>query len=310
VDLEAEDTKDSDDGRLTWSTAMVEALVEYIYGAFKNGRLSDNGLKKELWMEAAIEVNRVCYGKKVPWDKIKNKWGSDIKEKWKYWVLLSEMSGFGWNEETEKFEAYDYVWDNLNKGYPRIIWHKSHVMYCRDMLSEILHESQATGKGALSGNSPTDELLEAIDPRLVDLDSASTTPSSRLSPFSQIKAKAPYNRSKKRAKTDISDEEEERPAFKRATIKKEKVDVGSAISGLSEELKRTREMKASYKSVPQQAVRLLEVEYGERLGLMEFIQGCTFFKDEGNAEIFLAIVNVEKRDRWLEINLGVELKSR
>jgi hypothetical protein len=39
------------------------------------------------------------------------------------------------------------------------------------------------------------------------------------------------------------------------------------------------------------------VEYGERLGLIEFIQGCTFFKDEGNAEIFLAIVNVEKRDR-------------
>jgi hypothetical protein len=136
----AEDTKGSDDGRLTWSTAMVEALVVYIYGAFKNGRLSDNGLQKELWTEAAIEVNRACYGKKVPWDKIKNKWGSDIKEKWKYWVLLSEMSGFGWNEETEKFEAYDYFWD---------------------------------------------------------LDSASTTPSSRLSPFSQIKAKAPYNRSKK-----------------------------------------------------------------------------------------------------------------
>jgi hypothetical protein len=48
-------------------------------------------------------------------------------------------------------------------------------MYCRDMLSEILHESQATGNGALLGNSPTDELLEAIDPRLVDFDSASTT---------------------------------------------------------------------------------------------------------------------------------------
>jgi hypothetical protein len=67
-------------------------------------------------------------------------------------------------------------------------------------------------------------------------------------------------------------------------------------------------MKVSYKSVPQQAVHLLEVECGEKLGLMESIQGCTFFKDEGNAEIFLAIVNVEKRDRWLEINLGFELK--
>jgi hypothetical protein len=92
-------------------------------------------------------------------------------------------------------------------------------------------------------------------------------------------------------------------------VKKERVDVGSAISSLSEELKRTREMKASHKSVPQQAVHLLEVAYGERLDLMDFIQGCTFFKDEGNTGIFLAIESSEKRDRWLEINLGVELKS-
>jgi hypothetical protein len=45
----------------------------------------------------------------VFWDKVKNKWGSDIKEKWKHWVLLSEMSGFGLNEEIEKYEAYEYV---------------------------------------------------------------------------------------------------------------------------------------------------------------------------------------------------------
>jgi hypothetical protein len=126
---------------------MVEVLVEYIYGTFKKGRLSDNGMKKELWIAAEIEVNKVCPGKQVSWDKVKNKWGSDIKEKWKHWVLLLEMSGFGWNEEFEKYEAYEYVWDNLNKAYPRITWHKTHVIYCREMLSEILHESQATGRG-------------------------------------------------------------------------------------------------------------------------------------------------------------------
>lgn len=164
------------------------------------------------------------------------------------------------------------------------------------MLSEILHESQATGKGALSGNGPSEELLEAIDPWLIDLDSVSTTSSAKSSPFTQIKPKTLYNRSKKRVKVNISDDDEEAPAFKRAIIKKEKVDVGSAISSLSEELKRTREMKEGHKSVPQQAVHLLEVAYGERLDLMEFVQGCAFFKDEGNAGIFLAISNVEKRD--------------
>jgi hypothetical protein len=41
-------TEDNEDTRITWSTQMVEALVEYIHRAFKQGRLSDNGLKKEL----------------------------------------------------------------------------------------------------------------------------------------------------------------------------------------------------------------------------------------------------------------------
>ena len=68
-------------------------------------------------------------------------------------------------------------------------------------------------------------------------------------------------------------------------------------------------MRAGHKSVPQQAVHLLEVAYRDRLNLMEFIQGCTFFKDEGNAGIFLAITDAKKRDRWLEINLSVKLKS-
>jgi hypothetical protein len=102
--------------------------------------LSDNGLKKELWIKTAIEINGVYYGKKVPLDKIKNKWVSDIKEKWEYWVLVSDRSGFGWNEETEKFEACDYVWENLNKGYPRIIWHKS-VITCHVLSRYALRDS-------------------------------------------------------------------------------------------------------------------------------------------------------------------------
>jgi hypothetical protein len=54
-----EDNRDSDDKRISWSLVMVETLVEYVYRAFKKGRLSDNGMKKELWIAAAIEVNNV-----------------------------------------------------------------------------------------------------------------------------------------------------------------------------------------------------------------------------------------------------------
>jgi hypothetical protein len=119
-----------------------------------------------------------------------------------------------------------------------------------------------------------------------------------------------YNRSKRRVQVEISnDEDKGQLVSKRLNAKKEKVDVGSAISSLSNELKAAREIKASHKTVSQQAVHLLKVKYSERLDLIEFIQGCTFFKDKGNAGIFLAINNAKKRDRWLEINLGVELKN-
>jgi hypothetical protein len=56
-------------------------------------------------------------------------------------------------------------------------------------------------------------------------------------------------------------------------------------------------------------VELLELAYGNRLDMMEFIKGCAFFKDEKNAGIFLSITNLARRDRWLEINLHVELKE-
>jgi Myb/SANT-like DNA-binding protein len=38
--------------------------------------------------------------------KVKNQW-TDIKEKWKHWCPLADMSGFGWNEEKELYEAFD-----------------------------------------------------------------------------------------------------------------------------------------------------------------------------------------------------------
>ena len=91
-------------------------------------RAAENGFKKEAWVEASIAVTRVYQGPSaIEWDKCKNKW-TDLKEKWKHWLILSEMPGFGWDEEKEKYKAHYYVWDSLNKSQPWIIWHKTHVI--------------------------------------------------------------------------------------------------------------------------------------------------------------------------------------
>jgi hypothetical protein len=52
---------------------------------------------------------------------------------------------------------------------------------------------------------------------------------------------------------------------------------------------------------------LLEKAYKKRLDMMAFLQAYSFFKDEGNANTFITLEDKEFRDRFLEINLGVEL---
>jgi hypothetical protein len=123
----------------------------------------------------------------------------------------------------------------------------------------------------------------------------STTPSRTSTP--QIAPKPiVYNKSKKRVRIEGSDDEDT-PAAKK------KVDLGAAIIALTSEMAIARQSK----SEQSRAVELLETAYGKRLDMMVFIQGCTFFEDISKARIFLSIIDVERRDRWLEISLNVEL---
>jgi hypothetical protein len=298
IELSPEPANDTKATVLKWTAEMIEALVECIYGVWKDGRASDNGFKKEVWVEASNAVQRVYRGLPltIEWEKCKNKW-TDLKEKWKHWLVLSDQSGFGWNDDTERYEAADYVWDNLNKSHPRIIWHKTHVMPHREILGEILHEAQATGKGAVSMHAF--DSTSSIDPRLLSLSripSAITSPST--SPVPGL-----YNKSKKRAKVEISDDED----GVKATSTHKKVDLGYAITSLSIEMAKSRKLREDHKSDQEKAVQLLEKEYGDRLDTMVFINACAFFEDEHKARSFLAISNIERRDRWLEVNLFTEL---
>jgi Myb/SANT-like DNA-binding domain len=101
---------------IKWTAEMIEALVECIYRVWKDGRAANNGFKKEAWVEASIAVTRVYQGPlAIEWDKCKNKW-TDLKEKWKHWLILLEMSSFGWDEGKKRYKAHDYVWESLNKS--------------------------------------------------------------------------------------------------------------------------------------------------------------------------------------------------
>jgi hypothetical protein len=299
-DEESETEDNKEENKLVWSEEMLEHLVEELYDVFIKGGGADNSFKKTTFQSAAKKVRTVYKGKlEITYAKCKNKW-ADLKRKWQHWVILSNQSGIGWVEETELYDFFDYVWDSLNKSYPKIIWHKTHVMPFRDLIGAILHDVQANGEESISLNVPT-----PIDPRLWAMDATRSSATTSPAPSSVSKtAKTPYNKSKKRTWVDTGDDSDDGTL---APAAKKVVDLAGALAGLSEEMARGRKAKEAYLTTQQKAIKLLEQAYKERLDMLTFVQACTFFKDDGNAATFITLSDLVVRDRWLELQLSTEL---
>ena len=89
-------------------TSTVSQLVQ----AKIDGQISGNGFKKSVWTKIASSFQdplkkntRVC-------DTKFSRMKKDYKEVRK---LLKEISGFGWNSETQTVTAEDAVWEALGK---------------------------------------------------------------------------------------------------------------------------------------------------------------------------------------------------
>jgi hypothetical protein len=300
----AEESEVEDDKVVIWSEEMLEQLIEVLYDVFVKGGGADNSFKKSTFQSAAKNVRTVYKGKMdITYEKCKNKW-ADLKRKWLHWIILSKQSGIGWVEEKELYDFDDYIWEGLSKSYPKIIWHKAHVMPFRDLIGAILHDVQANGEESIA-------LVPSIliDPRLYAIDTAQLSSASSPTPSTSSKvSKTLYNRSKKRPLAETGDDSDDStlaPVPKKVIVNK--VDLGAALQGLSEEMARGRIAKEEHLTVHKKALKLLEKEYKKRMDMMKFIQACSFLKDEGNATTFTTLLDSELRDRWLEIELPVEL---
>ena len=234
---EGEDEKKEGE-QLIWSAEMLEQLVETLLEVFTSGGAADNSFKKTTHEQAATVVRRAYSGPLlITWEKCKNKW-QDLKAKWAHWVILSEQSGGGFDEESELFEFYDPVWQSLNNTYPKIIWHKKNVMPYREELGLILSNVQAKGQEAFTLETPTPFNL---DPRLGHT-------STSLSPAPSKVSQATKSKGKRVKEEDDSDDRTLAPRARR------KVDIGLAITAFSEELARARKAKEIYLTDQQKAV--------------------------------------------------------
>ena len=95
-----------------WSKAEVDSLIEKLIQAKDDGNTAEGGFKSTVWSGIANSFDdplkkkvRACESK---WTRLKK----DYKEiKW----LREDVSGFGWNEDTQMVDATDDVWEELRK---------------------------------------------------------------------------------------------------------------------------------------------------------------------------------------------------
>jgi hypothetical protein len=226
--------------RIEWSDEMHEQLIEVLHQVFEDGGAADNSFKKPTFKQAAVMVRKVYNGPhQITGTKCKNKW-ADTKIKWGHWMFLSKQSGVGFNPDTELYEFLIYTWTSLNKSHPKIIWHKTHVMPFRDMISYILHDVQANGDSAFSLEKPT-----PLDPRLEAISQATSASSSPVPPTKS--SKKLYSKSKgKRTKEEEDESDGGAPVPKKEKV--EKLDLPTAISGFTYELTLARKAKEAFLS--------------------------------------------------------------
>src|SRR5271167_4521260 len=118
IDLtqDTEDTKPNTT-RLRWTDEMHEALLESLLDQFQAGKATDGGgFKAEAWTVVLDAVRRATRPNSGVVEELacRNKWAW-FKETWKNYKILEEMSGFGWDEESELFKADVEVWEGISK---------------------------------------------------------------------------------------------------------------------------------------------------------------------------------------------------
>lgn len=87
---------------------MERTLLQALLDQANNGGRAERGYKKEAWIAAESVVQRLC--PTLSHSQAKNKHDS-YKWKWKTWLEIGQHAEFGWNEDTQLYQAGDDEWD-------------------------------------------------------------------------------------------------------------------------------------------------------------------------------------------------------
>lgn len=288
---------------------MTEALLETLKSQLDLGKRSDKGWKPEAWSSAQVSVARASPRGTVPPStaQVKSKL-DNIKLLFKEWKTLAKQSEFGWNEQTELYEAGDYVWENylkvhrarsltdiphandgLHQTHKYARWHQNNPLHNRDLLHHLFLDSLATDDGDVSMVGPVTNDSGAMDPAMYDA----------------LNSHRQQRKSSKR-KSGTSDNHDNN---RTATSAMRAVSMAEGIALMTEELSKRRKTRPDQLQSTKQemAIALLYSDYETRLGTDAFVEAINLIENESKAMIFTSLRAGDKRDRWLERQIGTEL---
>ncbi|MCJ1235416.1 hypothetical protein MMC14_003384 [Varicellaria rhodocarpa] len=95
--------------KFNWTLCQEEVLFRTLIEQLEAGKRADNGFKAEAWAAVVEAVQKEVQPPLIVQPRhYKNKFGW-YKGMYKEWLLLKEQSGFGWDPETDRLTAAEYV---------------------------------------------------------------------------------------------------------------------------------------------------------------------------------------------------------
>ena len=91
---------------LKWSLEIEQVLLDSMVDSVRGGLGAENGFKKAAWLEALKSIVTEFPSQSALTTKqltTKLQW---YKTKWKKWLILDNLSGWGWNMESRNRASY------------------------------------------------------------------------------------------------------------------------------------------------------------------------------------------------------------
>lgn len=138
---------------LTWTDLMDDVFWACFTEMHDKGKRLDIRWKLEAWKECIERVQEV-YGREdiLPEKKVRD-YIDTFKKFYKDRTYLIELSGFRWNETTQKVTAPDEVWDTLLDQFPKYKWYRTHPITHVDDMEKCFGRRQAVSTFAIGINS-------------------------------------------------------------------------------------------------------------------------------------------------------------